>query len=80
MNLPGVDFQLREVQPGRYFTIGLSFPQGFHLKEGEKGELKIKSNNPNYTQIAIPITQGKAPMSPPGQPATPATPLTATPH
>ena len=59
VTIPGVDFQLHEVQLGRYFTISLSFPQGFQLKEGEKGELKIKSNNPNHPRISIPITQGK---------------------
>ena len=63
VNVPGVDFQLREVQPGRYFTIGLTFPQGFQLKDGESGELKIKSNNPKYAQIVIPITQGQPPVT-----------------
>ena len=71
VTLPGVDFQLREVQVGRYYTIGLSFPQGFQLKDGESGELKVKSNNPKYAQITIPIAQGKALMPPsvaiPGQ-------------
>jgi hypothetical protein len=86
VNLPGVDFQLREVQAGRYFTIGLSFPQGFQLTDGESGEIKVKSNNPNYAQIAIPITQGKATMPPsvavprealPSSPRKSATPLTS---
>ena len=63
VNVPGVDFQLREVQPGRYFTIGLTFPQGFQLKDGESGKLKIKSNNPKYAQIVIPITQGQPPVT-----------------
>jgi hypothetical protein len=64
VTIPGVDFQLREVQPGRYFTIGLSFPQGFQLKDGESGELKVRSNNTNYSQISIPITQGKPAVPP----------------
>ena len=64
VTIPGVDFQLKEVQPGHYFTIGLSFPQGFQLKEGESGEVKVKSNNPKYAQIAIPITQGKPAVPP----------------
>lgn len=70
VTIPGVDFQLREVQPGRYFTIGLTFPQGFQLKEGESGEIKVKSSNPKYAQITIPITQGKTVPYQPGQPAT----------
>ncbi len=92
VTIPGVSFQLSEVQPGRYFTIGLSFPQGFQLKDGEKGELKIKSDNPNYAQITIPITQGKQAMRPsvtapgtaspasPGQVAIPSLPKPPTPH
>jgi hypothetical protein len=83
VTIPGVDFQLREVQPGRYFTIGFSFPQGFQLKDGENVEFKVKSNNPKYAQIAIPITQGKRAVppsvaipegalpNPPGKPSTP---------
>jgi hypothetical protein len=86
VTIPGVDFQLQEVQPGRYFTIGLSFPQGFQLKDGESGEVKIKSDNPKYAQIAIPITRekpavppsvataGTALPKPTGKPATPVAP------
>lgn len=62
VTIPGVDFQLREVQPGRYFTIGLTFPEGFQLKDGESGEIRVKSSNTNYPQITIPITQGKTAM------------------
>jgi hypothetical protein len=66
VSLPGVDFQLREVQPGKYFTVTMGFPPGFELKDGQSGELRLKSNHPKYAEIKIPIV---ALARPPGNPA-----------
>lgn len=57
VSIPGIDFQLREVQPGRYFTIAVTFPQGFELTNKANAMLTVKSSNPNYAEIRVPIVQ-----------------------
>jgi hypothetical protein len=35
VNLPGVEIQIKEVQPGRAFNAFLTFPQGFEITPGQ---------------------------------------------
>ncbi|HVM50282.1 MAG TPA: DUF1573 domain-containing protein [Candidatus Acidoferrum sp.] len=57
INAPGVEVQLKETQPGRTFTASATFPQGFQLQPGQQLELTMKSSNPKYPVVKVPITQ-----------------------
>ena len=57
VNAKGADVQLKEVQPGRYFTLTVRFPTGFEMVQGEKAELSVKSNHPQFPIIKVPVIQ-----------------------
>lgn len=57
VNAKGADVQLKEVQPGRYFTLTVIFPTGFEIAQGEKVELSVKSNHPQFPIIKVPVLQ-----------------------
>ena len=57
----GVDVQVRETEPGRAFTLALNFPAGFEIAQGEKVELSVKSNHPQFPMIKVPIMQPARP-------------------
>jgi hypothetical protein len=58
----GAAMDMKELQPGRYFTFTLSFPEGFQLPAGSQGELRVKSNHPQYPLIRVPIIQRPKPV------------------
>jgi hypothetical protein len=55
INAKDVGSEIVELQPGRFFTILLTFPKGFEIAQGEKIELSLKSNHPQYPLIRVPI-------------------------
>lgn len=57
INVPGVDLQLSEVQPGRYFRVAMTFPEGFQWSATNKMELTLKSNHPQYPLLRVPVVQ-----------------------
>jgi hypothetical protein len=61
LSLPGLEVQLRELQPGRLFSLSVAFPAGFELPKNEAAEVTLKSNYPKYAVIRIPITQSGQP-------------------
>jgi hypothetical protein len=52
----GVDVQVNETQPGRVFTVTLSFPPGFEAN-GKPMELLLNSSSPQMPVIKIPVNQ-----------------------
>jgi len=68
VNAKSVDVQLRETEPGRNFMLALNFPAGFEIAQGEKVELSVKSNHPQFPTIKVPIMQPARP-APPAMPA-----------
>ena len=64
VNAKDVEVQINEVQPGRTFVASLKVPEGFEIAHGEKLELSIKSNHPQYPVIKVPITQMQRPAAP----------------
>lgn len=52
-----VHVKLNEANPGRLFTITLTFPQGYELPQGERAEFTVKTSNPQFATVRIPITQ-----------------------
>ena len=61
VNAKGVNVKLKEVEPRRGFTLALNFPMGFALPQGEKVELSVKSNHPQYPMIRVPVIQKPSP-------------------
>jgi len=63
VNAKGIDVQVKEIQPGRYFTLTVSFPAGFEIPQGEKVEVSVKSNHPQFPMIKVPVIQPPRPAS-----------------
>ncbi|MDO8539547.1 MAG: DUF1573 domain-containing protein [Opitutaceae bacterium] len=61
VNFSGGEVELRELQPGRLFSLRVSFPAGFALPQNTAAELTVKSNHPRFPVIRIPITQSGGP-------------------
>jgi hypothetical protein len=53
----GVEAQVAESQPGKLFTLTVTFPQGFELPQNGPVELTVKSTHPRYPVIKVPIAQ-----------------------
>lgn len=74
LDAKGVDVQLKEIEPGRSFTVTATFPAGFEMVQGQKVELSLKSNHPQFPTIKVPVIQPPRPAPPavpPGPPAAP---------
>ena len=65
VNVPGVEAQIKETQPGKSFTAMLAFPQGFEIPRGLNVELSVKSSNPRYPLVKVPVMQLPRPYLPP---------------
>jgi hypothetical protein len=65
VNVPGVEAQIKETQPGKSFIAMLAFPQGFEIPRGLHVELSVKSSNPRYPIIKVPVMQLPRPYMPP---------------
>ena len=81
VNVPGVDVQLKEMQPGRVFSAVLTFPEGFQAPQGEPVLFTAKTSSTAMPQIKVAIIQTARPVTPPSPPApqAAATPLPKTP-
>ncbi len=78
VNAQGVEVQLKELQPGRYFTLTVNFPAGFEIPQGEQVEVRVKSNHPQFPILKVPVRQAPRPAPvtapTPGQLSQPARP------
>ena len=68
VNVPGVDAQIKEMQPGKSFTAMLAFPQGFEVPPGQQVELSVKSSNPKFPVVKVPVMQMPRPAPPAAPP------------
>jgi hypothetical protein len=78
VNASGAEAQIREMQPGKSFTAMVAFPEGFQVTPGQQVELSIKSSNPKFPLIKVPVMQMPRPAPPPMAPTptvVPATPV-----
>ena len=57
VNVPGVEAAIKELQPGRSFAAILAFPQGFQISPGQQVELSVKSSNPKFPVVKVPVVQ-----------------------
>jgi hypothetical protein len=69
INVPGVSIQLVELQPGRFYDVGLILPPAFELPRGTNVEFKVRSNHPQHPFITVPIVARPAPVATPSMPA-----------
>jgi hypothetical protein len=56
-----VQVKITEANPGHLFTAMLTFPQGYELPQGEQAFFTVKSSNPQFSVIKVPITQMQRP-------------------
>ena len=64
VNVPGVEAQIKEMQPGRTFRALLAFPQGFEALPGQQVEFNVKSSNPKFPVVKVPVKQMARPPAP----------------
>lgn len=68
VNVPGVELQLKEMQPGRVFSVQLVFPEGFQVPPGKQALFSVKTSNPQNPVLKVPILQTMHPVTPPPLP------------
>lgn len=54
---------LKEAEAGQAFLVTVNVPEGFQLAPGEKVELSVNSNHPQFPVIGVPILQSAAPSA-----------------
>ena len=64
INLPGVEVEVKELQPGRFFTLTPQFPDGFALPSGQQIELTAKTSHRRQPQIRVPVIQARQAIRP----------------
>jgi hypothetical protein len=57
VNVPGVEVQIKETQPGRLYSALLTFPEGFEIPQGQQVVFTAKSSNPNFPLVKVPVNQ-----------------------
>jgi hypothetical protein len=56
-NAEGIKVLLREIQPGRLFSVLAAFPPGFQSSSTQVTSLTVKSTQPQFKIITIPVFQ-----------------------
>jgi hypothetical protein len=74
INVPGAAVEIKELQPGRSFAAMVAFPPGCQLPLGRQAEVTIKSSNPKYPVVKVPVLQMPHPAQPRVPVATPTAP------
>ncbi|HTL54520.1 MAG TPA: DUF1573 domain-containing protein, partial [Candidatus Limnocylindrales bacterium] len=58
INAEGAVAQLRELQPGRLFSLDVTFPTGFSNRLGGTIEARLKSDHPQSPIVKVPVIGG----------------------
>jgi hypothetical protein len=64
VNADGATVQLQEIEPGKNFRLNVGFPTNFQVRAGQPVELTVKTSNPKYPVLKVPITQATPPAPP----------------
>lgn len=64
INLEGATVAVREVQPGKVFSLSVNFPEGVQLQSTQQVALTFKSNHPKYPTLRVPVYQQQRPAQP----------------
>ncbi|HNQ90735.1 MAG TPA: DUF1573 domain-containing protein [Verrucomicrobiota bacterium] len=67
IDLEGATVTVREIQPGKVFTVQLSLPAGFQLQPTQKAVLSVKTSHPRFPVITVPLIQSQRPLVLPSQ-------------
>jgi hypothetical protein len=59
VNITGVAVRLREIQPGRQYSLTANFPAGFQIQRGAGVQVKMKTDNPEFPTLTVPIVQNQ---------------------
>lgn len=65
-NFSGATVHLKEIQPGRLFTLAAEFPVGFEIPADRQIEVTVKSNHPRFPLVRIPVVGGAVAETRPG--------------
>ncbi len=57
VNLEGATVSIKEVQPGRVYTLSLNVPAGLQLQPAQKVVASVKSNHPRFPLLQVPVFQ-----------------------
>jgi len=52
---PGVNVAINVLTPNQNYSVAVGFPQGFEFKPNQKVVISIKTDNPRYPAIEVPI-------------------------
>jgi hypothetical protein len=59
VNAQGVELEVREMQPGRLFNLDAVFPVGYLIPRALRIELRVRSNQPQFEAIRVPVVQSE---------------------
>ncbi len=62
-NMPGIEAQIRELQPGRIFSVQVSLPSGFEIPQGQKAVMTLKTSHPKFQTLEVPLVQMPKPVT-----------------
>jgi hypothetical protein len=68
IDVEGATISLQEIQPGRWFTLRVSFPPGFKLEPGRSATITAKTSHPQYPLLKVPVFQFPSPSTAPVPP------------
>jgi hypothetical protein len=57
VNTTNAGVQVKEIQPGRLFSLTLNLPAGFEIKPDQKVVVSVKSTHPKFPLITVPVYQ-----------------------
>jgi len=57
LGLTNVTVQVKTVQEGKYYLVMMTFPAGFQLVQPGQAQLTIKTSNPRFAEVKVPIHQ-----------------------
>ncbi len=64
VNVQGVEAEISTSQPGRVFAAEVTFPSGFQVPAGKPLILTVKTDNPRFPTVQVPIKQAGIPAPP----------------
>jgi hypothetical protein len=64
INVPGAQVAIRELQPGRIFSLQLTLPEGFEIPQGQRTVVTFKTSHPQFQTVEVPVVQMPKPATP----------------
>jgi hypothetical protein len=55
-NVAGVDIAIHIIQTNRQYYLAVVFPKGFEIQPGQDVVLSVKTDNPRYPVLSVPVT------------------------